>query len=175
MLIPSIIILLQFICVYHACKCGADRWWIMIILIFPVLGCLIYIATEIIPQFTNSINGRCIQKKFIKTINPSKELITLRELAERIPAVQNFQNLAQYCVDHGLNQEALDILTKKFNNTHYSNDPALLLIKATASFNLQQYKKTLDLLDILKQHDPDFKLSDIRLLYTKAQNAQTNI
>ncbi|MGD0466168.1 MAG: hypothetical protein ABSA84_05680 [Gammaproteobacteria bacterium] len=175
MLIPTIIIFLQFLCVYHAFRRGADRWWIMIILIFPVLGCLIYIITEIVPQFTSSITGKHLKKKIIKTIDPSRELVALRNLVEKIPTVQNFQNLAQYYVDNRLNQEALDLLTNKFNNTHYSNDPSFLLIKATASFNLQQYKKAIDFLDILKQHAPDFKLTDIQLLYTKAQNAQANI
>ncbi|HEW98725.1 MAG: hypothetical protein DRR16_06130 [Candidatus Parabeggiatoa sp. nov. 3] len=50
-------LLIQIAFAIHVVKTGRDRMWLWIILIFSVLGCVVYFFAEILPELQNSRTG----------------------------------------------------------------------------------------------------------------------
>lgn len=78
-------IILQGICVFHVIRKGNSYGWIWLIVFLPVVGCLVYLVSEVFTR--NEVNN--IQSNLGSIVNPRGKI---RELEERLKFTDTFQN-----------------------------------------------------------------------------------
>jgi len=163
-------LLIQIAFAVHVVKTGRDRMWLWIILIFSVLGCVVYFFAEILPELQNSRTGKKAAARVFKTINPQSELKRLATHLEISDNVENRVKLAQECVAAELYEQAIELYTTALSGI-YQDDPDIMLGLATALFLQGDYIKTKKTLDRLIESNPDFKSQEGHLLFARTLEA----
>jgi len=99
------VLILEGFCVYHVIKKGNQYWWIGLIVFLPVIGCLIYLFSEV---FTRTEVDN-IQSNLSAIVNPTGKI---RELEERLKFTDTFQNrvlLADAYLASGNTDKAIEL------------------------------------------------------------------
>ena len=90
MLYYYLIIALQGYCIYHAYKNKNDYYWYFIVFFIPLVGCIIYLLTQVI----NKKSVDTITEEITTIINPTKKIKDLEKQLEFSNTFQNRINLA---------------------------------------------------------------------------------
>jgi hypothetical protein len=123
------VVALQIICIVHAIRSG-NASWIWIILFFPFVGSIVYLATEVRRV---KHGGRKLVGQLVDVVQPSRKLDALRVQLEHAPTVANRLALAEECVRHKLYDEALAL----YDTTGaHKDDPEVLKNRATVQFEM---------------------------------------
>jgi len=159
-----VIITLQILCGLHVVKTGRQMFWLFIIIIAPLLGCLIYFIAEMLPE---------MQRQRAAT-RPSDPKRRLREALERLDisdTVDNRRAVAEeyLAVDDGYG--ALDLYKSCLTGVH-RDDPTLLFGLARAEFAVKNYGAVTEALDRLRAANPDYQSPEAHLLYARALDEQ---
>jgi len=84
------IIAFQAFCIYHIFKNGNSYYWIFAIVFLPLVGCIIYLVTQVY----NKRDAEKIQENLTTIINPSKKVNDLEHKLQFAETYQNRVNLA---------------------------------------------------------------------------------
>jgi len=151
--------MLQVFCIYHAYKNGQDRKWYFIILLFPLIGSLIYLydqfySKEKLTNITEEIKGMVNEdyrvEKLLKEAKYADTIANKTKLAEEFFRRNKFGEAAalfESCLV-GFNADNVSIISK--------------LMKS--EYQLKHYEKVVSLADRIKA-DPKFQKSDERIVY----------
>ena len=101
-----LILILQGYCIYHAYKNGSAYYWYFLIMFLPVVGCVIYLVTQVY----NRRDAEKIQEELVAVINPTKKI---KDLEKRLQFSETYQNRVN------LADALLDIKDYKNAITHY--------------------------------------------------------
>ena len=85
-----LIIALQIFCVYHLFKNRNNYYWIFLIIFIPLIGCVIYIITQVY----NKRDAEKITNEITHIINPTKKIKDLQKQLQFSETYQNRVNLA---------------------------------------------------------------------------------
>ena len=125
----SAIVIFQIICIVHAIR-TRNTGWIWILLFFPFIGCIVYLATEVRGV---GRGGRKLAGQLVDVVQPSRKLDALRAQLEHAPTVENRLALAEECVRHKQYDEAL----KLYDTTGvHKDDPEVLKKRASVQFEM---------------------------------------
>ncbi len=103
MLYYYLIIALQIYCFYHVYKTGRPFYWYLLILFLPLIGCAIYLITQVMTKKET----QSFQAKVTDTINPTKRLKGLQNRLEFSDTFENRINLADAYFEAGEFQNAV--------------------------------------------------------------------
>ena len=92
----------------HAVRSGRPMYWIMILIIAPFLGSLIYFFAEYLPEVRHSSVARKSARVVKSIVDPNRELREARLAFERTPTVDNRSRLAEALLARGDNDEAIE-------------------------------------------------------------------
>jgi hypothetical protein len=110
---------LQLICVLHCIKKGNQNNWIWLIVFLPLIGCIIYIFTEIF----NTRDLRQVQSGMTAVFNPSGRIKKLEENLRFSDTFNNRVILADAYLNAGFTDKAIDLyessLTGNFTENEY--------------------------------------------------------
>lgn len=81
---------LQAYCLYHAYKNRSNYYWFLIIFFIPLLGCIVYLVTQVI----NKKDVVSITEEITNFVNPSKKITELEQQLAFSNTFQNRINLA---------------------------------------------------------------------------------
>lgn len=164
-----LIVALQLFCAYHAYKTRNHYYWYFAILLLPVLGCIIYILTQMI----NKRDVDVVQKELTTIINPTRKV---KDLEEKLAFSETFQNKID------LADAYFEI--KDYNNaiTHYKsalegfhkNDFYALSQLGSALYMQGAYQELIDLITP-HQTQAGFPKSKTQFLYGIALDQTGNI
>lgn len=157
-----IIVGLQAICVIHCLRKGRPNTWIWLIVFLPLLGCLIYIFTEI---FTSG-DIKNVQAGMSTVFNPRG---SVRKLEENLRFSDTFANrvaLADAYLTTGNTDRAIDLYESSLSGNFIENEYVLSQL-VVAYYQKKQYNK---LIPIAKKiyHLPQFARSRPHILYAAA-------
>jgi hypothetical protein len=65
---------IQAVFIFHVYRSERPYWWALVILSFPVIGCLAYYALEVFPGSRQHRSARRAAMQFARAFNPSSEL-----------------------------------------------------------------------------------------------------
>lgn len=128
-----IVLIAEIFCLYHAYKNKADQKWFWIIVIFPMIGCSIYLYHH----FYNRDNINTVAEGLQGAITPGYHTKKLEKQLAHCDSVTNKINLANEYLRIGKYQDAIEILETCQSKTG-DNGIALVLLKAyylTGEFN----------------------------------------
>lgn len=133
-----LIIGLQIFCAIHCLRRGTQGKWLWIIIIFPVIGSLIYIYNEMLSN--RSFRGPNIDVGAV--INPGGKIKKLEEELRFTDTFTNRIKLADAYLDAGQTDKAVDLYTASLTGAFAENEHVLAQLMI-AYFELQRYEEVL--------------------------------
>jgi hypothetical protein len=91
----------------HAVRSGRNMYWLMILLMAPFLGSLIYFFAEYLPEMRHSRVARKAVGTVAKLVDPNRALREAQMAFDRTPTVDNRYRLAEALLDTGRIDDAL--------------------------------------------------------------------
>lgn len=167
-------IVLQAILVVHVIKTGRNTIWIWVIVLLSWIGCVAYVAAELIPELLRTRTATRASRGVKRAIDPGKPL---RDAADRMSASGNVASKQEYAdelVRQGRAAEAIPTYREALSGL-YEHDPKLMLGLANALFETGDYAGASTTLDDLMKFNPDFRSPDGHLLYARAVEAQGDV
>jgi hypothetical protein len=144
MLYLALIIVVQIACVVHCIQKRRNPWWIVGILIFPLIGSAAYVIVEVLP----GRELRMAKAAAVKTIDPEREVRIAREALATADTAANRVRLADALGEQGLWPEAALHYLLALEKTPLG-DRAIQLKLARATFECGNAAETRRLLDEL--------------------------
>lgn len=135
-----------------------DPWQALLVATLPLAGVVLFAAL-----FAADLRRR------MPSSAPRMELdlARCRVAVADSDSVQNRLVLALACLRHGLDEEAVELLTS-VNRGAFEDDPLILLGLARAYFGVERFRESRDTLDHLIAVHPDFRSEGGHLLYARS-------
>ena len=167
-------VLVQLTLAVHVVRTGRQLYWLFIILVFPVLGSLVYFVAEVLPDLGRSRTARNAATGVQRALDPDRDLRRLTEELDTADTVDNRRRLAEEHLRRGDAAEALRLYQGALTGLH-RDDPALLMGLARAQFLDGDAAACIETLDRLKAAHPKLESAEGHLLYARALEAQGRI
>ena len=90
----------------HVIRSGQQMYWLMILLMFPGLGSLVYFLAVYLPNSRLDHGARKAVRAAARSLDPSRELREAREAFDYTPTAQNQMRLAAAQLAAGAADEA---------------------------------------------------------------------
>lgn len=165
-LLGVLTIVMQVFFAVHVVNTGRDRFWIYIIVFIPLIGCLVYFITQILPELGQNKMIRKTGNSLIKAIDPQRELRKRKEEIEISDSIENRLSLGDECLEAGLLEDGLALYESCLKGIH-GDDPHIMLKIARTCFQLKYFEKCRQMLEALIEKNPDFHSHEGHLLYAR--------
>lgn len=169
------IIAFQAFCIYHAYKNKNNYYWFLIIFFIPLIGCIIYLFTQVI----NKKDVTNITEEITTIINPTKKIKDLEKVLEFSNTFQNRINLADaYQLNNDYNNAILQY--EKALESNFKEEPHTLnklircyfktnnfdkVINYSQKINLEKdFKGTVYFLGLALEQKGEFDKAEMQLL-----------
>ena len=166
-IIGVVVLLIQFCFAYHALKTGRPRWWLFVIMAFPVMGCVLYYFIEVFPTTRESRKAEKAVRAIVKAWDPEK---TLREKVadlENCGSVENRVQLAKACMGQRMYADAATLYRSCMHGV-YEKDPDIRYGLAEAHLLNGAFSLALDLAAGLRISHPTYRKAEVVMLQAKA-------
>lgn len=167
-------LLLQVALIVHVIKTGRNTLWIWALVLLPLAGPLAYLVVEILPGWLGSSTTRQAMARLKKTVDPNQDLRRATTQAAVTDSVAAKLALGAEQRARGQYREAIETYGSGLKGL-YEHDPTLLLGLAEAEFALGEAVSARQHLEVLRQHNPEFKSTDGHLLYARALEAEGDL
>jgi hypothetical protein len=155
-------ICLQVVCAIHCMRRGTQGKWLWIIVFLPLVGCIIYIVSEMRPR--RSINAPKIDIGAV--INPAGKIKKLEDDLKFKDTFDNRIKLADAYLAAGQITPAIELYEKSLTGAFAENEHGIAQL-AAAYFQKERYNDTISSLKkIYNTHQ--FARSRTHILYAKA-------
>ncbi|UTW64384.1 tetratricopeptide repeat protein [bacterium SCSIO 12741] len=153
------ILILQFFCLYHAYKNKSESWWYILILMFPLVGCLIYLYKH----FYSRQNVERVSEGVKQVINTNYHVDKMEKQHRFNDSVGNRINLADAYCGVGRFEEAVE-LYESCREGYLHDDPGLIMKLMVTHFQMENYRPVVELGKSL-EGNKDFEDDSSRVAY----------
>lgn len=157
-----IILALQAICIIHLMRNDKPIYWLILIIILPFLGCLLYIITQMIKR--GDVEN--VQTNLNTILNPGAKIQELEKQVQNSDSFDNKVALADAYLQAGRAAEAVEIYESCLKGI-FKNDPYVLMQIGLAYFELKEFEKAVEKLSLVAEHT-DFRRSRAHLAFALA-------
>lgn len=164
-------IVVQALLAVHCIKTGRNFIWIYVIVLLPVVGPLVYIAFELVPELLRSRATKRTVQGVKKALDPEADLRRYESQARLTGNVDSLQRYADELMRLGRSAEAIPVYRQALTGL-YAHDPNLMLGLARAQFHAGQAPDARATLDELIARNPGFRSPEGHLLYARALEAE---
>ena len=151
----------------HVLRTGQDRYWLMILFAFPLIGSLVYFLMVWLPDARGSVQGRLVARGVQKLLDPSRELRDAQEALDVAATPANRLRLADALLNAGRASEAV-VQYQAVLAGIYADDPQVRIHLARALVEAGQPNEARVLLDKLIAEQPKLKSAEGHLVYARA-------
>lgn len=132
------IIALQGYCLYHLYKNRNAYYWVFLILFLPLIGCIIYLITQVY----NKRDADKIQENLVSIINPTKKIKDLERKLKFSETYQNKVDLADAYLQINSYDRAIPYYLDALND-NLQNDQYAIKKLIECYFSIQDYEKVI--------------------------------
>jgi hypothetical protein len=150
----------------HAMKTGRPQYWLMILLMVPLVGSIAYVCFELIPELGQTRRAREVKRGFADLVSPDREFHRLSRDVTARDSVDAKQALALECERKSMWSDAIALYHAAAQG-QYANDPALLTGLARALLNNGSAQTALTTMEKLREAHPDLDHQDAHLVYAR--------
>lgn len=150
----------------HVFKTGQERYWLLILLIFPFLGSIVYALVVFLPSLRQSRSGYQLESNLRKAFNSGKELREAQQDFDCSPTIDARLRLANALFDAGKAEESLQHYQVILTGV-YQNAPDILLAYAYALFAANQFAQAETVLSKLINQHANYRYEEAQLLYAR--------
>ena len=163
--------LLLIVCVVHAVRTNRVFPWIYILIFLPLVGSLVYIGMEVVPDLVRSRRARQFGTAARNIADPNRGFRQAHRDVALVGSVDAKKSLAEEYVSRGQYPDAIALYQDALQG-QFKDDSALLLGLAKAQFLNGDGAGAQASLDALQAADPKFSSADAHLLYARALELQ---
>jgi hypothetical protein len=161
----------QMLCAVHVVRTGRPYWWIFLIVFVPLVGMLVYLVAELLPDLLDSRRARRAASGVVSFLNPGAELREAMLRKEIAPTVQNKAALAKAYFAAGQPGCSASLYREALTGVH-STDPALMLGLARALLADGEASEAQVTLERLRTANPEYTSAEGHLLYARSLELQ---
>lgn len=167
-------IVIQLCFAFHVLKSGRPYWWILAIMAFPLLGCLLYYFLEVFPE--SPAYREAHQAEPQSAAAPEPDLDLQRRLAafEACGSIDNRLALAAECSKRQMHAEA-ERLCESCLAGAFRSDAAVLFRYAQAAVDNRNWGRAGEVIAHLRAVAPQMRAHDVRLLEARILEGQGEI
>jgi hypothetical protein len=151
----------------HALKTGRPYYWVFIILVFPVAGCVLYYFIEVYPTSRERTRARKAVRSFVRSFYKRKELRERAADVESCGSVANRVALARECMDQRFYADAVALYRSCLSGFH-EKDVDLRFALATALSANGEFADAEKVAWALRHEQPKFRAHEIAMLIAQA-------
>lgn len=155
----------------HVIRTGRNTLWILAIGFLPGIGSLAYLVAEVLPDLFGGRAARRAKAGIGRMIDPNRDLRRATAEVEISGNVDARRRLGEELFDRSQYGEAIDVYRGGLKGI-FEHDPTLLLGLSRAQFGQEDFAAARATLELLTEHNPDFKSADAQLLYARTLEAQ---
>ena len=156
------ILLLQAFCVYHAYRNNAENRWYWLILLFPLIGCVIYL----IHNFNNRATIDSLTENVKEVVISNYRIEQLEKALRFSDNLRNKTNLADAYMDFGRYKDAITLYNSCLQG-FMSEDPSIRMKVLKAHFMEGDYNQVIEAGSSLER-EKVFRDSEERVAYAWA-------
>jgi hypothetical protein len=164
------VLALDIFAIIHVLRHSRPMWWVLCILLFPLLGSVFYFLYEVVPGSREQRRVLKIGSDIAKAIQPDKELQRRATEMEVCGSIANRVSFAAECTERGMFDEAIRIY-RGAREGQYQNAPDLLLGLARAYYFNNQPSESRATIAELRSHHPDYYRQEVAILNARAADA----
>ena len=154
-----LILAFQAFCIYHLIKNRNDFYWIFLIIFLPVIGCVIYLVTQVY----NKRDVNKIQEDITSVLVPSKKVKDLEKQLQFSDTYQNRVNLADAYSEMKEYNKAITeykiAIEDKDQNNYY-----IIKKMVVCYYNIEDYQSAIDYAEEINSH-AEFPKSRTQFIY----------
>jgi len=165
-ILGAVALLIQLCFAYHALKTGR-RWWIFVIMAFPVMGCVLYYFIEVFPSSREGRDARKAARAIARALDPDKGLRERVADLEACGSVDNRVQLARECMEQRLYSDAA-ALYKSCLSGVYETDPDMRFGLASALLLNGELGEALNCAQRLRASHPGYRSADLGLMIARS-------
>jgi hypothetical protein len=147
-------------------RSGAPRYWVLVILAFPVLGCLAYCALEVFPSSREANAARRAARRVARALDPDRGLRARVADLELCGSIDNRTALAEECLAAGMPVDAATLYRSCLAGA-YENDPHLRFGLARALVEEGAWEEAGEIVARLRADHPCHRPNEARLLHAR--------
>jgi hypothetical protein len=155
----------------HVIRTGRPYWWIFLIVFVPLVGMMVYLVAEILPELIGNGRARQAVSGVTNFLDPGRELRDAMRQKEIAPTVQNKAALAEAYLAAGQPACSASLYREALTGV-YSTDPGLMLGLARALFAQGEAMQAQVTLERLRAANPDHTSAEGHLLYVRSLELQ---
>jgi hypothetical protein len=156
------ILIVQALCLYHAYRHRAEQRWFWFIILFSVIGCMIYVYHH----FNSGSSIAAIKEGVKEAVNSNYRIEQLEAALALTDNVTNKVNLADEYLKIGKIDEAIKLYEESLAG-FMADDPTLQMKLLQAFHAKGDYDAVIKLAQVL-ENDKTFRSSEERMLYAWA-------
>src|SRR5882724_9770115 len=160
-------ILLVVSCAIHVVRTGRPFFWIYIIIFFPLIGALIYVAAELLPELFGTRAARRAASSARNILDPEKDYREASRNLQISPTAYNMCALAEACVERQSYDEAITLYRGALVGVT-ADAPDIMKGLARACFLKGDMSGALAVLDDLRAKNPDYRSADAHMIYARS-------
>jgi hypothetical protein len=165
------ITILEIVCIIHAIKTGRTYLWIMIILFLPLIGSIVYLIMELVPDMTTTRQANSVKRGFKNMADPNRDFKARMREVEMVGSADAKRGLAEEYMRRAMYPEAVDLYRSALTGMH-RDDPVLLFGLARALLASGDGAGAQSSLDALQAANPGYVSNDAHMVYARALEAQ---
>lgn len=151
----------------HVIRTGQERYWLLVLFLFPLIGSLVYGLAVWLPEMSRSRGGRRIVRGIRASLNPGREVREAQAAFEHSATIANRVRLGDALHAAGRHAEAIDTFREALRGVH-AEDPDIQVKLAAALFDQGECAQARDLLAALIRNQPDYRSPAGHLIYARA-------
>lgn len=165
-LLLALNVFVQLLFVVHVYRSGAPRYWVFVILAFPVVGCIAYFALEVFPSSRQATGARRAAQRVARALDPDRGLRARVADLERCGSIDNRTALAEECLAAGMPEDAAKLYRSCLAGA-YENDPHLRFGLARALVEQGTWGEAAEVVNRLRADHSCHRPNEVRLLYAR--------
>jgi hypothetical protein len=165
-ILGGLVIFIQICFAWHALRTGR-RWWIFVIMAFPVMGCVLYYFLEVFPSSRERRSAQKAAHAIAKALDPDKALRARVADVEACGSVENRILLARECMEQGMHADAASLYRSCLTGVH-ETDPDIRYGLAAALLLEGKHEEALATAQRLRASHSAFRTNEVGLVIARA-------
>lgn len=159
--VPSVL------CGIHVLRTGREMFWLWLFIIGPLIAPAFYLFAVLIPDWMGGRTARGLGRATQRALDPDRDYRNAMRALEDTPTIGNRMKVAQAAAALGRWDDA-EAQWAQCVDSHWAEDPAVLMGHAHALLELGRYQEALTRLDQLKKLGREGETPVVALAFARA-------
>ena len=155
------------LCGIHVLRTGREMFWLWLFIIGPLIAPAFYLFAVLIPEWMGGRTARGLGRATQQALDPDRDYRNAMRALEDTPTIGNRMKVAQAAAALGRWDDA-EAQWAQCVDSHWAEDPAVLIGHANALLELGRYQEALTRLEQLRKLGREGETPVVALAFARA-------